>query len=527
MENSDAKKSYAEKRKLSLDDASLNNENDSLKKPAVSSNKGRKNRYNPELEARLEREVFGDATDVIQNLLREENSKSIKREEIPVVTTRSDDSESDNNFHFSDSEDQEECDSDASDSKHIKEKAWIDEDDDRYSVDKAFNAQNRKLPDGRPENKYSELLHNKFSDVFGTPKWADLKKDEDADSEESDSEILKHSSHKVAPKSKKLRKGTIELKAVTDINRKTHNEGPYITSVQFHPTSTVGLVAGSSGVLSLFEIDGRENSKLHSLKFQRFPISAARFLKEGTQIVAGSLSHAHCFTYDLMSGSTRKTALPHGITNMKKFEVSPDEKYLAICGRLGEIHILSSITKELIRTIKMNKKCNALAFTPDSQKLITHGESTEMYVWDMRNQSCMHRAIDDGCLSAASIAISASGQFLATGSKQGVVNVYDTNSVLQKKSPTPLKILLNLVTSITSLKFNPTSEMLAVSSSKKANAFKLMHLPSFTVFSNFPTFQTKMYNPLALDFSPGSGFLSVANNKNHAYLYRLKHYGNY
>ena len=150
-----------------------------------------------------------------------------------------------------------------------------------------------------------------------------------------------------------------------------------------------------------------------------------------------------------------------------------------------------------------------------------------MYVWDLGSHKCLHRAIDDGCLTAASIAISASGQYLATGSKQGVVNVYDTNSVLQKDNPTPLKILLNLVTSITSLKFNPTSEILAIASSKKANAFKLMHLPSFTVFSNFPTFQTKMYNPLAIDFSPASGFLSVANNKNHAYLYRLKHYGNY
>ena len=58
-------------------------------------------------------------------------------------------------------------------------------------VDKALNAQNRKLPEGRPENKYSELLHNKFSNIFGTPKWANLKKEEDADSDESDHEVFK------------------------------------------------------------------------------------------------------------------------------------------------------------------------------------------------------------------------------------------------------------------------------------------------------------------------------------------------
>ena len=145
----------------------------------------------------------------------------------------------------------------------------------------------------------------------------------------------------------------------------------------------------------------------------------------------------------------------------------------------------------------------------------------------MRNRTCMHRAVDDGCLSAASIAISPSGQFIATGSKQGVVNIYDSATVLQNKCPTPLKIILNLVTSITSLKFNSSSEILSIASSKKANAFKLLHIPSFTVFSNFPTLQTKMYNPLAIDFSPSSGYMGLTNNKGFAYLYRLKHYGNY
>lgn len=69
--------------------------------------------------------------------------------------------------------------------------------------------------------------------------------------------------------------------------------------------------------LIIFQIDGKENNKLHSLKFQKFPINTARFLKDGTQIIVGSMSFAHCFTYDLISGSTRKVSLPHGITNMK------------------------------------------------------------------------------------------------------------------------------------------------------------------------------------------------------------------
>lgn len=150
-----------------------------------------------------------------------------------------------------------------------------------------------------------------------------------------------------------------------------------------------------------------------------------------------------------------------------------------------------------------------------------------MYIWDVNSRLCVHRAIDNGCLSCTSIAMSPSSQFLATGSKEGVVNVYETKTVLQNQNPIPLKIVLNFVTSITSLKFNAYSEILAMASDKKHNAFKMMHLPSFTVFSNFPTFQTNILMPKAIDFSPSSGYLAISNTSSSAFLYRLKHYGNY
>lgn len=203
----------------------------------------------------------------------------------------------------------------------------------------------------------------------------------------------------------------------------------------------------------------------------------------------------------------------------------------------------------------MNSKCTAMTFTPDSKSLVTHGgkykyyfyyllsmlffihciiniiyfivDSEEIYVWDLNSRLCVHKAVDDGCISSREITISSSGQFLATGSKQGVVNIYETSSVLQSRYPKPLKIILNLVTPITSLKFNPTSEILAMASEYKENAFKMVHLPSLTVFSNFPTSRTTMHHALSIDFSPGSAYLGISNNKGNAYLYRLKHYGNY
>lgn len=57
-----------------------------------------------------------------------------------------------------------------------------------------------------------------------------------------------------APKVKDLPKNIIDIKALNALNKSTHTEGPVITSVEFHPTSTVALVAGVSGVLSLFQV---------------------------------------------------------------------------------------------------------------------------------------------------------------------------------------------------------------------------------------------------------------------------------
>lgn len=54
---------------------------------------------------------------------------------------------------------------------------------------------------------------------------------------------------------KSLPKGNIDIKALRSINQQTFNEGPVISSLEFHPTSSLALVAGSSGILSLFQVN--------------------------------------------------------------------------------------------------------------------------------------------------------------------------------------------------------------------------------------------------------------------------------
>lgn len=427
-----------------------------------------------------------------------------------------------------------------------REPAWQDEEDINICVTDAMCAQGKRVPDvlsgGSSSDAYARILKYKFEATVGTPAWAELShrntrksnpSDDDDDSDnDSDSELLRHCGNFLSSQSSVLRKGTIEVKRVCDLNHDTYTEGAIIKAVQFNPTATVALVAGLSGVASLFQVDGKSNTKLHSVQFDRYPIRCARFVPSGEQFIVGSQHHGFFHSIDMITGRNVR-ALPSqglGITNTKNFEISPDGRLLAVCGRFGKIHLLTVNTLESVGLMKMNSEVSAIAFDNDGSCLFSHGEGGEVYVWDIRSRHCSGRFIDDGCIWGSSIAVAPGGRFVACGARSGVVNVYDRAGFLSSTNhaPKPAKILLNLTTSATVVKFNASSEVLAMASDEKVNGLRLVHFPSMTVFSNFPSsVQSVLARPQCLDFSPGSGYLAVGNNKGTALLYRLKHYGNY
>lgn len=57
------------------------------------------------------------------------------------------------------------------------------------------------------------------------------------------------------------------------------------------------------------------------MQYKKFPISAAKFLRDGTEVLIGSQYYGHCHSYNLISGKTYKMLLPHGITNMQVFKI--------------------------------------------------------------------------------------------------------------------------------------------------------------------------------------------------------------
>lgn len=153
--------------------------------------------------------------------------------------------------------------------------------------------------------------------------------------------------------------------------------------------------------------------------------------------------------------------------------------------------------------------------------------------WDLRSRRCVERfSNNDGTITSA---LAASQHQLAVGAESGVVNLYSEHSssggggyknslLLNNQRKEPLKSIMNLHTSAECLQYNHDGQILAMSTRREKHGMKLLHVPSRTVFSNWPTSKTPLNYIWSMDFSPQSQFLAMGNDKGKCLLYRLLHY---
>ncbi|XP_050764466.1 U3 small nucleolar RNA-associated protein 18 homolog [Gymnogyps californianus] len=421
-----------------------------------------------------------------------------------------------------------------------KKPAWVDEDDEaEENVDMTHRYRRDFMKSDAEKTLTKKKLKRRLEEQFqramgGVPAWADLenrKKSKrtasDSDSDEDDDLLCKTGNF--ISNSESLPKGILKMRTCLPANQERFANGKLVT-VQFHPSAQVVMTAGHDRSVSLFQVDGIRNPRIQSIYLESFPIYKACFSVDGEQVIATGTHHKMFFVYDMMNGSIIPIQKVRGVEErfLRSFEVSPDGSFMLVTGTSGYLHLLSMKTKELISTMKINGRCTASVFTPDSSKIYSYSKEGEVFIWDVRSRKCLHKFEDEGSLEGKCIAVSKNNQYVACGSASGVVNLYTTDVCLKENRPKPVKAIMNLVTSATCVTFNPTTEILAVASRETDEAVKLVHIPSYTVFSNFPVFRRKqIYLAQSMDFSPRSGFFSVANNKGKALLFRLKHYSDF
>ncbi|KAL8573466.1 hypothetical protein ACOMHN_032480 [Nucella lapillus] len=364
----------------------------------------------------------------------------------------------------------------------------------------------------------------KFQKVVGTPKWARLDggKPEDDD---SDAEELAQSTGTHLVASTALASGYVDMKRCPDGNSDNPSTAR-LTSVRFHKTAQILMTGSTDKSVRLYQVDGKKNASIQNVFLDNFPVMSAEFCPGLEEIVIGS-RHKSFYVFDMLAGKVTFVPKIKGLEEkMGRLRVTPDGKFIVVLGQNGNIHLLSAKSKEWVHTLHMNGGVTDITFSRDGATMYATGEDGRIYVYDLSIRQCVHSFYDEGCIHGTSIAMCRG--YLACGSNTGVVNIYDRDSCMTSGNPRPLKVVNNLVTSCTSATINPSAEVLALASNLSEKAVKLVHIPSFTVFSNFPELMdTKIRIPWTMDFSPNGGYLTIGNHKGHALLYRVKHYSSY
>ena len=426
---------------------------------------------------------------------------------------------------------------------------WADEEEEKTNINIAQVNRLRKLRKEEDESlisgsEYVSRLRAQHAKLNPRTEWAQLdsraRHDSSFDDESSDEEngavlargykdveavedILRTNEDLVVKSSSKLLPGLLEYSRLVDGNVEDPSKGP-INSVQFHQNAQLLLTAGLDRRLRFYQIDGKRNTKIQSIFLDDCPVRKASFMPDGSQVIIAG-RRKFFYSFDLVKATVDKIGPLVGREekSLEHFEVSPDSSTIAFVGNEGYILLVSTKTKELIGTLKMNGTVRSLAFAADGQQLLSSGGDGQVYHWDLRTRACFHKGVDEGCMNGTALCTSPNGKLFAAGSDSGIVNIYNREEFLGGKRK-PIKTIENLTTKVDFLKFNNDAQILAISSSMKKNSLKFIHVPSFTVFSNWPPLNMSLHYPRCLDFSPGGGFMAVGNAGGKVLLYKLHHY---
>jgi U3 small nucleolar RNA-associated protein 18 len=277
-----------------------------------------------------------------------------------------------------------------------------------------------------------------------------------------------------------------------------------------------------------------------------FPIYSASFIgSSGNVVVTGR--RPFFYIYDTIADKVLHIPKLYG-RDEKSWErcvASPyDDTTIALLGNDGYV-ILYDTKRQTCRTtqpIKLNGSVRTVSFTNNGLELLASGSDGDIYRYDIRSSTskCIERFSNmDGTITSN---MACSRRTFAVGAESGVVNIYAENEhqqpqISSSSSPsllrgfsstttprTPLKSIMNLKTSVDAMRYNDDGQILAISSRREKDTMKLIHIPTRTVYSNWPTSHTPLGYVWSLDFSPQSKFLAIGNDQGKCLLYKLMHY---
>ena len=284
-----------------------------------------------------------------------------------------------------------------------------------------------------------------------------------------------------------------------------------------------------------------------------FPIYSASFIGSSSNVVVTG-RRPFFYIYDTVADNVQQISKIQN-RHEKSWErcvVSPhDNNTVALLGNDGYIILYNILQQKPWTTqpIKLNGSVRTVAFNQhNSNELLASGSDGDIYRYDLRNPSqykCHERFHnDDGTITSQ---IATSSQTFAVGAESGVVNIYQNNrnhtervrspSLLRGLSTTtttttqfatpprkPMHSIMNMKTCVDTMTYNHDGNLLAIASRFEKDSLKLVHVPTGTVYSNWPTSNTPLGYVFSLDFSPYSNYMAIGNDQGRCLLYKLIHY---
>lgn len=351
---------------------------------------------------------------------------------------------------------------------------------------------------------------------------------------------------KTADKSKKskLRPEVIDIQRTRDIPATNSSA---VTSLAFHPQYPVLLSSGLSSTIYLHRIDANAlpipNPQLTSVHVKNTPLSSTEFLAPTGDKVFFSGRRRYFHTWDLETGTIEKVTRVYGQQDeqktMERFKLSPCGRYMGLIGSGrkggGIINVLDAHTTQWIASARIEGRGGLADFAwwSNGEGLTVAGKGGEVGEWSLSKRAFLGRWIDDGAVGTTVIALGGKNgpkslggdRWIVVGSTSGVVNIYDRlswNEANIKERPEPKKSFMQLTVPTSNLTFSPDGQLLVFSSRHKRDALRLVHLPSCTVYRNWPTNETPFGRISAVAFSGASDLLAVGNEKGKIKLWEIR-----
>lgn len=460
---------------------------------------------------------------------------------------------------------------------------WHDSDDERIAVSLAGKAKLRKLRTTEDEDvingkEYVRRLRRQFQQLHPVPDWANpelaakrrkVDSDSDADSVEGmDSDYEEQLSMQPLAKllqnatdltriednarsggKRKLRQEVIDIQRLKDVGKAQPSS---VDSLSFHPHYPLLLSSGPASTLFLHHISPSApspNPLLTSLHIRRTPIHTSAFAAPSGNRIFASGRRRYFHIWDLDTGKVDKV---NGASDrseqktMERFKLSPCGRYVGLVGSSrkggGLINVLDSGTAQWIAQVRVDGRGGVADFAwwSDGEGMTVASKNGEVSEWDGKVRRVIARWVDAGAVGTTVLSLGGrSGRtqlggdrWVAIGSSSGVVNVYDrrdwatayanADADAIPRNPSPVRALDQLTTPISHLVFAPDGQMLVMGSRWKRDALRLVHLPSCTVYRNWPTSNTPLGRISSVAISPNSEQLAVANEQGRVRLWEIR-----